>query len=692
MSVMILELQANYEPAKEASAFSQVSSSRPISQAKDKSGGFNRVLAKANQRSQQSAKSSFEQESSTQISKEQPFSSKAVQDPDSQPDSAGNTGHSTLSGKSDPLTDREDAAKQSGLDQQEQPALNAAEGNLVLLAQMSQAAPGQNEQQVQAGDTAVSVTAAANQPQPEVMLADAAVSAEMPALQAETIQINLPAADAEAPRETMQSEPAAVTDVFSLSSDPGTNSAAVTIPSTAAKDLVVQGEQPSLPDAQMPVQVHAAEVSEENQQALQVLPQSSDNPTLPNTPAAGNAQNPSGAEQAAGILTGETAQNTQQNQLPPVTAVLQEAQPTSAAQLVQTAADAKVQEPETTAVKKDVPQSDPAVAVQPSVADSEAAASMNQPDPAAVNIPAAEGASREALDESAVVRMQIKEKASLKIKLSESAAEPAGEEAEPAESQGKSVSKEDLRFKMMEKVILNTSQKTSKDQPATDIRKIMASESQRLTNTKTSGEQAVITDTSISADTPATGTGFEKAMFTAARAEHTPPTVSTNAAAQNVDAQEVIDQIVQKAELLKSENNNTEMRIQLKPGFLGKMLIKIAIEDGLVTAKFVTESQHVKQLLEANLVTLKQNLEAQGLKVDRTEVNVQLDNGGNFHGDESGRELMWNEMRDGGNQNRSWQRFEEYQQGVDTGLDKLPETILESQENYIQDGRVDFMI
>ncbi len=79
---------------------------------------------------------------------------------------------------------------------------------------------------------------------------------------------------------------------------------------------------------------------------------------------------------------------------------------------------------------------------------------------------------------------------------------------------------------------------------------------------------------------------------------------------------------------------------------MGKMIIKIAVEDGLVTAKFITESQHVKQLLEANLGSLRQNLESQGLRVDRTEVNVQLDNGGSFHGNDSGRQQMWEEYAD----------------------------------------------
>ncbi|MEA1961755.1 MAG: flagellar hook-length control protein FliK [Bacillota bacterium] len=94
---------------------------------------------------------------------------------------------------------------------------------------------------------------------------------------------------------------------------------------------------------------------------------------------------------------------------------------------------------------------------------------------------------------------------------------------------------------------------------------------------------------------------------------------------------EIFDQIVKKIELF-SRDNNTEMKIQLKPEHLGKMTIKVVVEEGVVTAKFFTENHQVKHLLEANLNQLKQTLEANGLKVEKTEVNVQLDQGGQFGG------------------------------------------------------------
>jgi len=92
-----------------------------------------------------------------------------------------------------------------------------------------------------------------------------------------------------------------------------------------------------------------------------------------------------------------------------------------------------------------------------------------------------------------------------------------------------------------------------------------------------------------------------------------------------VSSEEVVEQVVKKAALLV-KMNSSEMKIDLQPDFLGKMTIKIVLEQGTVTAKFITDSLQVKHLLEGNLGTLQQALENQGIKVEKTEVDVQLDN------------------------------------------------------------------
>lgn len=66
----------------------------------------------------------------------------------------------------------------------------------------------------------------------------------------------------------------------------------------------------------------------------------------------------------------------------------------------------------------------------------------------------------------------------------------------------------------------------------------------------------------------------------------------------------------------------TEMNIQLQPESLGKLNLKVAVENGLVTARLVAESQSVGRLIEGSLGQLKQALHEQGLRFDRIEVAV----------------------------------------------------------------------
>ncbi len=85
--------------------------------------------------------------------------------------------------------------------------------------------------------------------------------------------------------------------------------------------------------------------------------------------------------------------------------------------------------------------------------------------------------------------------------------------------------------------------------------------------------------------------------------------------------QVILGQIAQKIKLVISPGV-TEMKIQLKPEFLGKLHLSVSSESGLITAEFKAESYHVKGLIEANLSTLKDALAEQGIKVDQLVVNV----------------------------------------------------------------------
>jgi flagellar hook-length control protein FliK len=91
--------------------------------------------------------------------------------------------------------------------------------------------------------------------------------------------------------------------------------------------------------------------------------------------------------------------------------------------------------------------------------------------------------------------------------------------------------------------------------------------------------------------------------------------------AQTVSKADIINQIVKKAEIVFNEAL-PEMRMQLEPENLGKLTLKIAVEKGLITAKFVAESYEVKKTIESNFNELKDMLQEKGLTVQNLSVSV----------------------------------------------------------------------
>lgn len=101
--------------------------------------------------------------------------------------------------------------------------------------------------------------------------------------------------------------------------------------------------------------------------------------------------------------------------------------------------------------------------------------------------------------------------------------------------------------------------------------------------------------------------------------------------AERVSRAEVIEQIVKKAEVIVNDGRQ-EMRMQLEPENLGKLTLKLAVEKGLITAKFVAESYEVKQVIESNLNELRDMLQEKGLDVQNFSVSVGQENKGYNNG------------------------------------------------------------
>lgn len=94
-----------------------------------------------------------------------------------------------------------------------------------------------------------------------------------------------------------------------------------------------------------------------------------------------------------------------------------------------------------------------------------------------------------------------------------------------------------------------------------------------------------------------------------------------------VKKEDLFPQIIERAKIMLS-NNHSEMEVSLKPAHLGKIELKVAVENQIVTARFVAESQQVKEIIESSLSDLRQQLQDSGVRVDQLTVSVGSQNAG----------------------------------------------------------------
>lgn len=88
-----------------------------------------------------------------------------------------------------------------------------------------------------------------------------------------------------------------------------------------------------------------------------------------------------------------------------------------------------------------------------------------------------------------------------------------------------------------------------------------------------------------------------------------------------IDARDVIRQVVEEIKVtVKADTSSFEM--QLNPEHLGKINLQVAAKNGVVTAQIATETLEAKEILQAQIATLKETLEQQGVKVEAVEVSV----------------------------------------------------------------------
>ncbi len=98
------------------------------------------------------------------------------------------------------------------------------------------------------------------------------------------------------------------------------------------------------------------------------------------------------------------------------------------------------------------------------------------------------------------------------------------------------------------------------------------------------------------------------------KAEEAYPTYSTT-------TDQIMEQVSGSLRMTMTEDI-TEMEMTLHPASLGNVRVQVAAKDGVITASFTTENQQVKEVLEAQMIQLKDQMNEQGIKVEAVEVTV----------------------------------------------------------------------
>lgn len=98
--------------------------------------------------------------------------------------------------------------------------------------------------------------------------------------------------------------------------------------------------------------------------------------------------------------------------------------------------------------------------------------------------------------------------------------------------------------------------------------------------------------------------------------------VETGTTFSNVNTQDILNQFAEYVKVNASAEI-TEMEIQLNPANLGSINLQVASKNGVITAQLNVSNEAVKQALESQIVTLRENMIEQGIKVEAVEVTIQ---------------------------------------------------------------------
>lgn len=90
---------------------------------------------------------------------------------------------------------------------------------------------------------------------------------------------------------------------------------------------------------------------------------------------------------------------------------------------------------------------------------------------------------------------------------------------------------------------------------------------------------------------------------------------------QDINREELIQQIVEKFEIIENQDKQ-EVKIKLKPDYLGELVLKMELDDGAIVAKLIVDNNRTKDIIESGLYQLKEQFKNNGLEVKTIDVFI----------------------------------------------------------------------
>ena len=174
-------------------------------------------------------------------------------------------------------------------------------------------------------------------------------------------------------------------------------------------------------------------------------------------------------------------------------------------------------------------------------------------------------------------------------------------------------------------------QNDQRQQPAVPQQEVISTDGENVTQLaeEAAGDKAPVRPTQSAPAQQAAGSEpvsmFQQSLNDSIRGIDQSSDVQQTSAPQ--DDFNVPRQIIDQARLLR-RGADTQMVIKLNPEHLGELTLKVSVSaNGAVNASFHSDNAQVRAIIENTLVQLKQELNNQGLKVDNVDVYAGLSDG-----------------------------------------------------------------